>query len=135
MEKVIPSCRSVLRNQVKAGCTPAGGYTIMQLMTDLEKNLCRHYASKCIEPSGAKENSTFENPLYPLLTINLRPGYRSSGEEVEGKWPIYPRNGCCRTLVKPLTTNIVGWDDDIRCRRNPIIKVATVNTMCYSWNE
>lgn len=68
-----------------------GGYTIMQLMiTDVEgTSFPVTLQEHVLDPMGMTE-STFENPLPEQYHAIAATGYRRNGDEVEGKWPIYP---------------------------------------------
>ena len=45
--------------------------------------------------------STFENPLPDALHASAATGYRSNGDEVEGKWPIYPEMAAAGLWTTP----------------------------------
>ena len=79
-----------------------GGYTIMQLLvTDLEKNAYPNIMAKhVLRPLGMKL-STFENPLPEKYHEIAATGYRANGNEVEGKWPIYPEMAAAGLWTTP----------------------------------
>lgn len=79
-----------------------GGYTIMQLMiTDSEDlNFPIIMKENVLDPLGMTE-STFENPLPEMYHAIAATGYRSDGEEVEGKWPIYPEMAAAGLWTTP----------------------------------
>lgn len=109
-----------------------GGYTIMQLMmTDLEKKpFADIMQANVLDPLGMK-NSTFENPLPSAYHQLAATGYRSNGEEVEGKWPIYPEMAAAGLWTSP--SQLILWAKDIQhtlqAQSDGLLKVATVNTM------
>jgi len=79
-----------------------GGYTIMQLMiTDvIGKTFPETMKENVLEPLGM-HTSTFENPLPKKYADAAATGYRSNGDEVEGKWPIYPEMAAAGLWTTP----------------------------------
>lgn len=79
-----------------------GGYTVMQLAiadaegVDFTQSLKENVLDR-IDMSG----STFENPLPEALHGMAATGYRADGEEVEGKWPIYPEMAAAGLWTTP----------------------------------
>jgi CubicO group peptidase (beta-lactamase class C family) len=104
----------------------------MQLMmTDLEKKpFADIMQANVLDPLGMK-NSTFENPLPSAYHQLAATGYRSNGEEVEGKWPIYPEMAAAGLWTSP--SQLILWAKDIQhtlqAQSDGLLKVATVNTM------
>lgn len=109
-----------------------GGYTIMQLMiTDLEKkSFPEIMQSKVLDPLGMT-NSTFENPLPEKYHKIAATGYRASGKEVEGKWPIYPEMAAAGLWTTP--SQLILWAKEIQqiqqTQKDGLLKVETVNQM------
>lgn len=68
-----------------------GGYTIMQLaITDNQsEGFVQSLQTHVLDPLGMQK-STFANPLPEAMHGIAATGYRDNGDEVEGKWPIYP---------------------------------------------
>jgi CubicO group peptidase (beta-lactamase class C family) len=79
-----------------------GGYTIMQLMiTDTEnRQFPETMYQNVLSPLGMSE-STFENPLPEAFHTIAATGYRVNGNEVEGKWPIYPEMAAAGLWTTP----------------------------------
>ncbi len=79
-----------------------GGYTIMQLaITDLEgKTFPEIMQTEVLDPLGMT-GSTFENPLPEKYHSIAATGYRTNGDEVEGKWPIYPEMAAAGLWTTP----------------------------------
>lgn len=79
-----------------------GGYTIMQLlMTEVEgKSFPEIMETRVLGPLGM-DKSTYENPLPDKLHERAATGYRESGKEVEGKWPIYPEMAAAGLWTTP----------------------------------
>jgi CubicO group peptidase (beta-lactamase class C family) len=79
-----------------------GGYTIMQLaIADIEQQaFAEILQSKVLDPLNMS-NSTFENPLPNRYHVLAATGYRSNGDEVEGKWPIYPEMAAAGLWTTP----------------------------------
>ena len=109
-----------------------GGYTIMQLMiTDLEKkSFPEIMQSQVLDPLGMTA-STFENPLPQQYHSIAATGYRVNGNEVEGKWPIYPEMAAAGLWITP--SQLILWAKEIQqiyqTQQNGLLKVNTVNEM------
>ncbi len=109
-----------------------GGYTIMQLMiTDVEgKTFPEIMQSQVLNPLGMT-NSTFENPIPPLYHSIAATGYRVNGEEVEGKWPIYPEMAAAGLWTTP--SQLILYAKEIQqihqTQKNGLLRANTVNDM------
>ncbi|MDT0552708.1 serine hydrolase [Urechidicola vernalis] len=109
-----------------------GGYTIMQLMiTDVEeKPFAEIMQSNVLDPMGMTL-STFENPLPQKFHSIAATGYRASGEEVEGKWPIYPETAAAGLWTTP--SQLILWAKEIQkiqqSQLDGLLKTETVNEM------
>ncbi|MEO1078440.1 MAG: serine hydrolase [Pseudomonadota bacterium] len=79
-----------------------GGTTIMQLMImDLDGVSFPESLRKNVLAPLRMSASTFSNPLPEALHDRAATGYRASGEEVEGKWPIYPEMAAAGLWTNP----------------------------------
>lgn len=109
-----------------------GGYTIMQLMiTDLErKSFPNLMYDNVLNPLGMT-SSTFENPLSKRYHSIAAAGYRDNGDEVEGKWPIYPEMAAAGLWTTP--SQLILWAKEIQkiyqTKEDGLLKVGTVNEM------
>lgn len=109
-----------------------GGYTIMQLaITDLEqKTFPEIMQANVLNPMGMRK-STFENPLPDTYHGIAATGYRSNGNEVEGKWPIYPEMAAAGLWTTP--SQLVLWAKEIQqiyqTQEDGVLKASTVNEM------
>ena len=109
-----------------------GGYTIMQLMiTDLEgDSFPAIMQSNVLDPIGMT-SSTFENPLPETYHAIAATGYRTNGDEVEGKWPIYPEMAAAGLWTTP--SQLILWAKEIQqiyqSQGDGILKAETVNEM------
>jgi CubicO group peptidase (beta-lactamase class C family) len=109
-----------------------GGYTIMQLMiTDLEEQpFPEIMQSNVLNPLGM-EKSTFKNPLPKEYHSLAATGYRTNGDEVEGKWPIYPEMAAAGLWTTP--SQLILWAREIQKiqqnQKNGLLQVETVNEM------
>ncbi len=109
-----------------------GGYTIMQLMiTDIEqKSFPEIMQTNVLDPLGM-EKSTYENPLPEKYHSKAATGYRSNGDEVEGKWPIYPEMAAAGLWTTP--SQLVRWAGEmqkiLQNQKDGLLKTATVNEM------
>ena len=79
-----------------------GGYTIMQLaISDTEGiPFPQTMQENVLNPLGM-DNSTFYNPLPEKYHSIAATGYRDNGDEVEGKWPIYPEMAAAGLWTTP----------------------------------
>ncbi|MDA3833147.1 MAG: serine hydrolase, partial [Spirochaetales bacterium] len=109
-----------------------GGYTVMQLMiTDLEqKSFPEIMQTNVLDPLGMT-SSTFENPLPEKYHHLAATGYRANGEEVEGKWPIYPEMAAAGLWTTP--SQLILWAKEIQRilqnQENGLLTKETVNEM------
>ena len=79
-----------------------GGTTIMQLaiMDQDDQSFPETLQSNVLDPMRMP-GSTFENPLPQEFHSIAATGYRANGDEVEGKWPIYPEMAAAGLWTKP----------------------------------
>ncbi|PQB05703.1 serine hydrolase domain-containing protein [Aureitalea marina] len=109
-----------------------GGYTIMQLMiTDIEgQKYPEIMQTNVLDPLGM-EKSTYENPLPEKYHGIAATGYRSNGDEVEGKWPIYPEMAAAGLWTTP--SQLIQWAGEmqqiLQTQEDGLLKTATVNEM------
>jgi len=109
-----------------------GGYTIMQLMiTDLEgDSFPAIIQSNVLDPLGMT-SSTFENPLPGTYHTIAATGYRANGDEVEGKWPIYPEMAAAGLWTT--ASQLILWAKEIQqiyqTQNDGLLKAETVNEM------
>jgi CubicO group peptidase (beta-lactamase class C family) len=109
-----------------------GGYTIMQLaITDVDgmpfpETMQKHV----LDPLGMRE-STFENPLTEAYHAIAATGYRGNGDEVEGKWPIYPEMAAAGLWTTP--SQLIQYAIEIQkihqTQTDGILKYETVEEM------
>ena len=109
-----------------------GGYTIMQLMiTDTEgKSFPETMQNNVLDPLNMK-SSTFENPLPEKYHALAATGYRGNGEEVEGKWPIYPEMAAAGLWTTP--TQLIQYAIEIQkiysSKEDGLLRYETVAEM------
>ncbi|MEL7003841.1 MAG: serine hydrolase domain-containing protein, partial [Bacteroidota bacterium] len=109
-----------------------GGYTIMQLMiTDIEgMSFPEIMQSNVLDPVGMT-SSTFENPLPQKYHPIAATGYRANGDEVEGKWPIYPEMAAAGLWTTP--SQLILYAKEIQQiyqgQQDGLLKANTVNEM------
>lgn len=109
-----------------------GGYTVMQLMmTDIEKkSFPELMQSNVLGPLGMTV-STFENPL-PLEYHSIAAtGYRRDGNEVNGKWHVYPEMAAAGLWTTPsqLVLYAKGIQEIYQTGRDGLLKTNTVKQM------
>jgi len=92
----------VFRQPGQAWQYSGGGYTIMQLaIADTENvDFAQSMKENVLEPMRMP-GSTYENPLPVELHGIAATGYRENGDEVEGKWPIYPEMAAAGLWTMP----------------------------------
>ena len=109
-----------------------GGYTIMQLMvTDMEGiSFPQTMQENVLNPLGMGE-STFENPLPEKYHGIAATGYRGNGNEVEGKWPIYPEMAAAGLWTTP--SQLIQYAIEVQkinnSKQDGILKYETVSEM------
>ncbi|MFK7972893.1 MAG: serine hydrolase domain-containing protein, partial [Bacteroidia bacterium] len=109
-----------------------GGYTIMQRMiTDLEKKSFPDIMqSNVLNPLGMT-SSTFENPLPKQYHSIAATGYRANGDEVEGKWPIYPEMAAAGLWTTP--SQLILYAKEVQKiyqkKEDGLLKAQTVDIM------
>jgi CubicO group peptidase (beta-lactamase class C family) len=109
-----------------------GGYTIMQLMiTDLENRSFEETMQENVLNPLGMTSSTFENPLPEKYHSIAATGYRDNGDEVEGKWPIYPEMAAAGLWTTP--SQLILWGKEIQeiqqNQKDGLLKTETVNEM------
>lgn len=109
-----------------------GGYTIMQVMLeDLEGKSFPDFMQDKVLNSLGMTSSTFENPLPKNYHSIAATGYQSNGNEVEGKWPIYPEMAAAGLWTTP--SQLIRYAQEIQhsyqTREDGLLKVATVGEM------
>ena len=109
-----------------------GGYTIMQLMiTDLEERAFPEIMQEHVLNPLGMSSSTFANPLPESYHPIAATGYRNNGDEVEGKWPIYPEMAAAGLWTTP--SQLILWAQEIQkiyqTQEDGLLKVETVNEM------
>ena len=79
-----------------------GGTTVLQLaVTDLDGMPYPETMQEHVLDPLRMPGSTFENPLPERFHSIAATGYRANGDEVEGKWPIYPEMAAAGLWTKP----------------------------------
>ncbi len=109
-----------------------GGYTIMQLMiTDLEKRAFPAIMQEHVLNPLGMTSSTFANPLPAQYHAIAATGYRHNGDEVEGKWPIYPEMAAAGLWTTP--SQLILWAKEIQNiyqkQQDGLLQLETVNEM------
>lgn len=109
-----------------------GGYTIMQLaIADTESIDFEHSLKTNVLDRIGMAGSTFENPLPDTLHGLAATGYRTNGEEVEGKWPIYPEMAAAGLWTTPseLIQYAIEVQEILQSGRDGILSHQTVLSM------
>jgi len=109
-----------------------GGYTIMQLaIEDQESISFPETMQKNVLDRISMSNSTYENPLPEQYHAIAATGYRSNGDEVEGKWPIYPEMAAAGLWTTPgeLIRYAVEIQRIFQSKQDGILKYETVVEM------
>ncbi len=92
----------VFRQPGEAWQYSGGGYTVMQLaITDAEKRSFPETMQENVLDRLSMTGSTYENPLPAQFHAMAATGYRANGDEVEGKWPIYPEMAAAGLWTTP----------------------------------
>ncbi|MDE0770479.1 MAG: serine hydrolase [Opitutaceae bacterium] len=92
----------VFRQPGEAWQYSGGGYTIMQLAIEDTEDLGFAQSMKeNVLDRMRMPGSTYENPLPVALHGIAATGYRANGDEVEGKWPIYPEMAAAGLWTTP----------------------------------
>lgn len=109
-----------------------GGYTAMQVaIGDIEKfNFSESMQTHVLNPLKMN-NSTYENPLPEKYHTMAATGYRENGQEVEGKWPIYPEMAAAGLWTTPSELIQYGIEIQqiINSKRDGIIEYKTALEM------
>ena len=109
-----------------------GGYTIMQLMIDdVEADTFYTSLQSHVLNKMNMEGSTFENPLPEQYHNIAATGYRGNGDEVEGKWPIYPEMAAAGLWTTPsqLIQYAIEIQDIHFNKKDGILQYETVKEM------
>lgn len=140
----IPSTQDVLdgkgnTDSVRVYKTPGeswmysgGGYTIMQLViTDTENTTFPASMQEFVLDPLGMTASTFENPLPEQYYNIAATGYRGNGDEVEGKWPIYPEMAAAGLWTTPsqLIQYAVEMQKILQTKQDGLLSYTTVEEM------
>ncbi len=109
-----------------------GGYTIMQLaISDAEDGDFARSAKENVLDRINMSGSTFENPLPDALHGKAATGYRANGDEVEGKWPIYPEMAAAGLWTTPgeLIQYAIEIQKILQTGNDGVLKSQTVSEM------
>jgi CubicO group peptidase (beta-lactamase class C family) len=109
-----------------------GGYTIMQLVIDeVEQDTFYTSMQQHVLDQINMSGSTFENPLPERYHSIAATGYRGNGDEVEGKWPIYPEMAAAGLWTTP--TQLIQYAIEIQDihlnQKDGILSYETVEEM------
>ncbi len=109
-----------------------GGYTIMQLMISENEDISfvESLQQNVLDKMNMSK-STYANPLLKEYHEIAATGYRRNGNEVEGKWPIYPEMAAAGLWTTP--TQLVQYGIEIQeiyaNKKDGILKYETVEEM------
>ena len=109
-----------------------GGYTIMQLMVEENEpiSFVESLQTHVLDPLGMQK-STFANPLPEAYHGIAATGYRGNGQEVEGKWPIYPEMAAAGLWTTP--TQLIQYAIEVQrihqTEQDGILKYNSVKEM------
>ena len=109
-----------------------GGYTIMQLaITENDGISFPDTMQKNVLSPLNMSHSTYENPLPSQYHSVAATGYRSNGDEVEGKWPIYPEMAAAGLWTTPgeLIQYAIEVQGILQTKRGDILEYETVVEM------
>jgi CubicO group peptidase (beta-lactamase class C family) len=109
-----------------------GGYTIMQLaITENDGISFPDTMQKNVLSRLNMTHSTYENPLPNKYHAVAATGYRSNGDEVEGKWPIYPEMAAAGLWTTPseLIQYAIEVQGILQTKRDDILKYESVVEM------
>ena len=109
-----------------------GGYTLLQLMImDIDGKSFPETMQKNVLSPLEINASTFENPLPEKYHKLAATGYRANGNEVKGKWPIYPEMAAAGLWTTP--SQLIMWAKEIQQiyqkQEDRILKKEMVNEM------
>jgi len=109
-----------------------GGYTVLQLaITDTEGVDFPTTMKEHVLDPLKMEASTFENPLPVEYHSIAATGYRYNGDEVEGKWPVYPEMAAAGLWTTP--SDLIQYAIEIqkisKTKVDGILKTETIQEM------
>ncbi len=109
-----------------------GGYTVLQLMlTEIEDQPFPDLMKKNVLERLGMPESTFENPLPKKYHPDAAAGYRSNGNEVKGKWPVYAELAAAGLWTTPsqLVRYAIEIQHVLNNRQDGILNSKTVSEM------
>jgi CubicO group peptidase (beta-lactamase class C family) len=109
-----------------------GGITISQLaLTDIEKKSYPQIANETVLKPLGMTNSTYNQPLPANWRPKAATGYRTNGQEVEGKIHIYPEMAAAGLWTTPtdLAKFAIEMQLSLAGRSNKILTKQSVETM------
>lgn len=122
----------VFRQPGQAWQYSGGGYTIMQLaIVDTERSTFPQILKENVLDQIGMIGSTFENPLPDALHNKAATGYRANGDEVEGKWPIYPEMAAAGLWTTPseLVQYALEIQEILQSGQDGVLSYQTVSQM------
>ncbi len=122
----------VFRQPGEAWQYSGGGYTIMQLaIEDTEDIDFAQSMKENVLDRMRMPGSTYENPFPVALHGIAATGYRANGDEVEGKWPIYPEMAAAGLWTTP--SELIQYGIEIQSilqsGRDGVLSYKTVSEM------
>ncbi len=79
-----------------------GGYTVMQIaLSDVEQKPFEEIMAERVLKPLEMNASTYEQPLPESLYDRAATGYRGNGDEVDGKWHVYPEQAAAGLWTTP----------------------------------
>jgi CubicO group peptidase (beta-lactamase class C family) len=109
-----------------------GGYTVMQqLMIDVSGETFTELMRECVLTPLGMSASTYEEPLPADRVGAAATGYYSNGEQVTGRWHIYPEMAAAGLWTTPsdLARFVISVQEGLAGKSNPTISQSMIRQM------
>jgi CubicO group peptidase (beta-lactamase class C family) len=135
LDGVEPANTSAIRVDVIPGSTnrySGGGYTLMQQMViEATGKPFPEFMQQAVLTPLLMSASTYEQPLPKEKAATAATGYYANGNEVEGKWHIYPEMAAAGlwTTASDLARFAIGIQQAMAGKSNPVISQSMTRQM------
>jgi CubicO group peptidase (beta-lactamase class C family) len=115
-----------------------GGYTVMQqLILDVTAEPFPQFMSRTVLVPLGMSSSSYEQPLPPAKAAAAATGYKANGDEVHGRWHVYPEMAAAGLWTTPtdLARFAIVIQQSLAGEATPVLSQATTRLMLTEQKE